>query len=84
MAAGTVSGGEGFELSVIAACVISGTSLMGGEGTILGALIGALIMASLENGMSVMNMDIFWQYIVRGFVLVLAVYIDVASKKTRS
>lgn len=84
LAAGTTSGGEGYELSVIASCVIGGTSLMGGEGTILGALIGALIMASLENGMSVMNTPYFWQFIVRGLVLVLAVYVDVVSKKTKS
>lgn len=84
LAAGTTSGGEGYELSAIAACVIGGTSLMGGEGTVLGALIGALIMASLENGMSVMNTPFFYQYIVRGLVLVFAVYVDVFSKKTKS
>ena len=57
---------------------------MGGEGTILGALIGSLIMASLENGMSVMNMDIFWQLIIQGLVLILAVFVDVYSKKSRA
>ena len=44
-------------------------------------MIGSLIMASLLNGMSVMNMDIFWQYIIKGLVLIFAVFIDVASKK---
>ncbi len=83
VAAGTISGGQNYELSAIAACVIGGTSLMGGEGTIFGAIVGSLIMASLENGMSVMNMDIFWQYIIRGLVLIFAVYVDVASKKKR-
>jgi D-xylose transport system permease protein len=83
VAAGTISGGQNYELSAIAACVIGGTSLMGGEGTIFGALIGSLIMASLENGMSVMNMDIFWQFIIRGLVLIFAVYVDVASKSNR-
>lgn len=82
--AGSTSGGVNYELSAIAACVIGGTSLMGGEGTILGALIGSLIMASLENGMSVMNMDIFWQLIIRGLVLILAVFVDVFSKKSRA
>jgi D-xylose transport system permease protein len=81
VAAGTIGGGTNYELSTIAACVIGGTSLMGGEGTIFGALIGSLIMASLENGMSVMNMDIFWQYIIKGLVLIIAVYLDVLSKK---
>jgi len=81
VAAGTIGGGLNYELSTIAACVIGGTSLMGGEGRISGALVGSLIIASLENGMSVMNMDIFWQYIVKGLVLILAVYIDVASNR---
>jgi D-xylose transport system permease protein len=83
VAAGTISGGQNYELSAIAACVIGGTSLMGGEGTVFGAIIGSLIMASLENGMSVMNMDIFWQFIIRGLVLIFAVYVDVASKRNR-
>jgi D-xylose transport system permease protein len=83
VAAGSISGGVNYELSAIAACVIGGTSLMGGEGTIFGAIVGSLIMASLENGMSVMNMDNSWQYIVRGLMLVFAVYIDVVSKKNR-
>ena len=64
--------------------MIGGTSFAGGEGTIVGALVGALIMSSLLNGMSVMNMPIFWQYIIRGLVLVIAVYIDVATKKSRA
>jgi D-xylose transport system permease protein len=57
---------------------------MVGEGTIIGALVGSLIMASLNNGMSVMNMDAFWQYIIRGLVLVAAVYVDVLSKRSRA
>jgi len=81
VAAGTTGGGTGYELDAIAACVIGGTSLMGGSGSIIGALVGATVMASLVNGMSVMNMDIFWQYIVKGIVLIFAVYLDVTSKK---
>jgi len=81
VAAGTIGGGTNYELSTIAACIIGGTSTMGGAGTIFGAIIGSLIMASLENGMSVMNMDIFWQYIIKGLVLIIAVYIDVLSRK---
>jgi D-xylose transport system permease protein len=82
VAAGTTSGGYMYELEAIAACVIGGTSLMGGKGTIAGCLVGSLIMASLLNGMSVMNMPVFWQYIIRGLVLIFAVYMDVATKKT--
>jgi D-xylose transport system permease protein len=81
VAAGTVSGGEKYELDTIAACVIGGASLMGGEGTIFGAIIGSLIMASILNGMSVMNLDVFYQFVVRGLVLIFAVYIDVISKR---
>ncbi|PIE34280.1 sugar ABC transporter permease [candidate division KSB3 bacterium] len=81
VAAGTIGGGQNYELEAIAACVIGGTSFAGGEGTIVGALVGSLIMASLLNGMSVMNMPIFWQFIIRGLVLVVAVYVDVMSKK---
>ncbi len=84
VAAGTTGGGQNYELEAIAACVIGGTSLMGGEGTIFGAIVGSLIMASLLNGMSVMNMEVFWQFIIRGLVLILAVYVDVLSKKKRS
>ena len=84
VAAGTIGGGTNYELSAIAGCVIGGVSLMGGKGTVIGALIGALIMASLENGMSIMNMGVFWQYIVKGSVLILAVYVEVASKKSNS
>ncbi len=71
----------GYELYAIAACVIGGTSLMGGRGTIFGAIVGALIMASLDSGMSILNIEPFYQNIIKGAVLILAVYIDVASKK---
>ena len=84
VAAGTVNAGQNYELETIASCVIGGTSLMGGKGTIIGAMVGSLIMASIVNGVSVMNMDIFWQYIVKGMVLIIAVYIDVASNKQKS
>ena len=84
VAAGTIGGGQNYELDAIAACVIGGTSLMGGQGTIIGAIVGSLIIASLLNGMSVMNMDVFWQYIIRGLVIIAAVYIDVTSKRNRS
>ncbi|MBW5447940.1 sugar ABC transporter permease [Cohnella sp. CFH 77786] len=81
--AATMSAGQNAELDAIAACVIGGTSLMGGAGTIVGALIGALVMASLDNGMSLMNMESFWQYIVKGAILVLAVYVDIYSRQRK-
>jgi D-xylose transport system permease protein len=76
--------GQLLELDAVASCVIGGTSLMGGRGTIAGALLGALVMESLNNGMSLANMEAFWQYIVKGLVLVLAVWMDVASQKNRA
>lgn len=84
VAAGSIGGGQNYELDAIASCVIGGTSLMGGEGTIFGAVVGSLIIASLLNGMSVMNMPAFWQYIIRGLVIIAAVYIDVTSKRSRA
>lgn len=78
--AATVSAGNSYELDAIAACVIGGTSLMGGRGKVVGALIGALIMASIDNGMSMMNIGAYWQYIVKGLILILAVWVDIVSK----
>jgi D-xylose transport system permease protein len=80
LSAATISAGGGYELDAIAACVIGGTSTMGGRGSVTGAILGALVMASLDNGMSMMNTDAFWQQIVKGLVLVLAVWMDVATK----
>lgn len=79
--AATVGAGTMYELDAIAAAVIGGTSLMGGVGTISGAIIGALVMASLDNGMSIMNIDSFWQLIVKGSILVLAVWVDIYSRQ---
>lgn len=81
--AATMNAGTMYELDAIAACVIGGTSLMGGAGTIVGALIGALVMASLDNGMSIMNLDSYWQYIVKGAILILAVWVDYYSRKRK-
>lgn len=81
--AATTSAGMNMELDAIAAAVIGGTSLMGGEGKITGAVIGALIMSSLDNGMSLMNIDITWQYIIKGLILLTAVWADVAMRQRK-
>jgi D-xylose transport system permease protein len=78
---GTIAAGEGYELDAIAACILGGTSTLGGEGTIIGALVGALIMASLTSGLQMMNVVAAWQYLLKGVVLILAVYADVQLKK---
>lgn len=77
----TASAGNLFELDTIAAVIIGGTSTYGGEGTVFGAIIGALVMASLNNGMSLMNISSEYQMIVKGLILLLAVWFDIASRK---
>jgi ribose transport system permease protein len=72
-----------YELDAIAATVIGGTSLMGGEGTILGTLIGALIMGVLRNGLNLLGVSSFIQQIVIGSVIIIAVLADMALKKQR-
>lgn len=78
---GTIAAGQGYELDAIASCVLGGTSTLGGAGTIFGAMVGALIMTSLNTGLQMLNVAPAWQYVLRGFVLVLAVIIDVYFKK---
>jgi len=80
LAAGSPSAGTSGELDAIAACFIGGTSMRGGSGTVHGALIGALVMASLDNGMSMLDVDTYWQMIVKGCILTLAVWIDVSTR----
>lgn len=80
LAAGSPSAGVSAELDVIAACFIGGTSMRGGVGTVHGALVGALVMASLDNGMSMLDVDAYWQMIVKGLILTLAVWLDVATR----
>jgi len=81
LGAGSPSAGNIAELDAIAACVIGGTSLAGGVGSVVGAVMGAFIMASLDNGMSMLDVPTFWQYIVKGAILLLAVWMDVSTKK---
>jgi D-xylose transport system permease protein len=80
---GTIAAGTGYELDAIAACILGGTSPLGGVGTLPGALIGALIIASLTNGMQMMNFAPAWQYVVKAIILVLAVLLDVYFKRSR-
>jgi putative multiple sugar transport system permease protein len=72
--------GNGFEMDAIAACFIGGASSTGGIGTVIGAIIGALVMGVLNNGMSIMGIGSDWQMTIKGFVLLMAVAFDVYSK----
>ncbi len=77
----TPSAGSGFELDVIAACFIGGVSASGGVGKVMNVVIGALFMGVMNNGMSLIGLGIFWQQVVKGLVLLAAVYVDVYQKR---
>lgn len=82
--AATPNAGNGFELDAIAAVYIGGASASGGIGTILGAVIGGLIMGILNNGMSIMGVGIDWQQAIKGLILLLAVAFDIYSRKRKA
>lgn len=83
LGSGQASSGEGLEMTVIAAIIIGGTSANGGRGTILGTVIGALFMSILENSMTLMKVSVYWQKIVIGMILIVAVILD-KSKRDRA
>lgn len=76
----TPKAGVGFELDVIAACFIGGASATGGVGKVMGAVIGAFVMGVMNNGMSILGIGIDWQQVIKGVVLVAAVFVDVYNK----
>lgn len=82
--AATPKAGSNFELDAIAACFIGGASASGGIGKIVGAIIGALVMGVLNNGMSIMGVGIDWQQSIKGIVLLIAVAFDVYTKSKSS
>ncbi|MEK1930776.1 MAG: ABC transporter permease [Pararhizobium sp.] len=73
--------GQGYELDAIAAVVIGGTSLSGGKGTIIGTLIGALVMSVLANGLRILSVAQEWQTVVTGGIIILAVYVDMLRRR---
>lgn len=76
--------GMSYELDAIAAAVLGGTSLAGGVGTMVGTLIGALIIGVMNNGMNMLSVPYFYQLIVKGLVILIAVWLDVRAKKRRA
>ncbi|MGV3084877.1 ABC transporter permease [Enterococcus dispar] len=76
MFSGQPSVGEGYEMDAIAACVLGGVSMSGGQGRISGTVIGALVIGIISNGLNLMGVSSFWQLIVKGIIIVIAVLID--------
>lgn len=74
--------GQGYELDAIAAVVIGGTALSGGEGTIMGTIIGAFVMSVLTNGLRILSVPQEWQIVVTGAILVVVVYIDILRRRS--
>ncbi len=70
------AGGNGYELLAIGAVVIGGTSLFGGEGSIIATLIGAIIVTTIRNGLNILGVNAFWQYVVNGTVIITAIAVD--------
>ncbi len=75
--------GQGYELDAIAAAVIGGTSLSGGEGSILGTIIGAFVISTLSNGLRILSVPQEWQTVITGVIVVVAVYLDVIRRGQR-
>lgn len=83
LASASVNIGVGMELKVITACVIGGSSLSGGEGSILGSFLGSLLMATLINSLNIMGTDVYWQNVITGLILIGAVILDTVLKQKR-
>ena len=81
---GTPTAGNGIELQVLAAAVIGGASLQGGEGTVLGAFLGVVFVALINNSMTMLAVSIYWQMIVIGTVLVIAVALDMLIRRRKA
>jgi ribose transport system permease protein len=80
----SVTVGGGMELRVITACIIGGASLSGGEGSVLGAFLGALLLGVLANSLNLMGVDVYWQSLVTGLILIIAVVFDVLTERRRA
>jgi L-arabinose transport system permease protein len=81
MTSGQPNTSQGFSLDVISACVLGGVSLSGGVGTILGVIVGVIIMGTVQNAMNLLNIPTFYQYVARGVILLLAVLFDQLKQK---
>jgi len=80
----SVTVGSGIELRVITATIIGGASLSGGEGSVFGAFLGALFMGVLANALNLLGVDVYWQNLVTGLILIIAVVVDVINERRKS
>ncbi len=80
----TPNAGIGTEMRVISACIIGGTSLIGGEGSIFGAVLGVLMLNIINNGLVLLNVSVFWQDLISGAILITAVTVDFMSQKNKA
>lgn len=76
--------GTGYELTVIAAVVVGGTSLMGGRASIVGTVLGALLLGSIRTGLTLLNVNPFFQLVITGLIILLAVLVDRAASRTKA
>lgn len=83
MTSGQPNAAQGLELDVIAACVLGGVSLSGGLATISGVIVGVLIMGMISNVLNLLNVATFYQYVVRGLVLLIAIYLDKLKQSSK-
>lgn len=81
LGSGQPSAGTGFEMDCITAVVVGGTSMSGGKGKIIGTVVGALLIATLTNGMTLIGVDTYWQQVIKGVIIVVSVLIDSKGKK---
>ncbi len=79
----SVNIGVGLEMKVITACVIGGASLSGGEGTVVGAFLGSLLMAMITSALNILSVDVYWQNVFTGAILIFAVVLDTVLKRRR-
>ena len=79
----STTSGANYEMKVITACIIGGTSMSGGEGSVFGGFLGCILMAIITNAMTLLNVSVYWQTFVTGFTLFVAVFIDCLSKNAK-
>lgn len=84
LASGQPSTGEGYETDAIAAAVLVGTSFFGGTGTVGGLLIGVLIIGLISNGLNLMHVNSYWQFVLKGIIIIAAVYVDMMKQKKQN